>query len=152
MICPKGAISQMNYYSNALEQAERRRLSALENRYRSAAKDYFAKRVAYYHTLTGGVYHTIMIRDQKSRWGSCSSRGTLSFNYRLMFAPPKVLDYVVVHELCHLTHMNHSKDFWNMVGRIMPDYKIYKQWLREHGHELTLENHLKRKGIPLSLD
>ena len=142
----------MNYYSNALEQAEQRRLSALENRYRSAAKDYFAKRVAYYHTLTGGVYHTIMIRDQKSRWGSCSSRGTLSFNYRLMFAPPKVLDYVVVHELCHLTLMNLSKDFWNMVGRFMPDYKIYKQWLREHGHELTLENHLKRKGIPLSLD
>ena len=142
----------MHIQSNTLEQAELRRLAALENRYRNAAKDYFTKRVAYYHTLTGGVYHTITVRDQKSRWGSCSSRGTLSFNYRLMFAPPRVLDYVVVHELCHLTHMNHSKDFWNMVGQIMPDYKIYKEWLREHGHELTLENHLKRKGIPLSLE
>lgn len=140
----------MHILSNTLEQAELRRLAALENRYRNAAKDYFTKRVAYYHTLTGGVYHTITVRDQKSRWGSCSSRGTLSFNYRLMFAPPRVLDYVVVHELCHLTHMNHSKDFWNMVRQIMPDYKIYKEWLREHGHELTLENHLKRKGIPLS--
>lgn len=142
----------MHIQSNTLEQAELRRLAALENRYRNAAKDYFTKRVAYYHTLTGGVYHTITVRDQKSRWGSCSSRGTLSFNYRLMFAPPRVLDYVVVHELCHLTHMNHSKDFWNMVRQIMPDYKIYKEWLREHGHELTLENHLKRKGIPLSLE
>ena len=142
----------MHILSNTLEQAELRRLSALENRYRNAAKDYFTKRVAYYHTLTGGVYHTITVRDQKSRWGSCSSRGTLSFNYRLMFAPPRVLDYAVVHELCHLTHMNHSKDFWNMVRQIMPDYKIYKEWLREHGHELTLENHLKRKGIPLSLE
>ncbi|MBO4977046.1 MAG: M48 family metallopeptidase [Lachnospiraceae bacterium] len=142
----------MHILSNTLEQAELRRLAALENRYRNAAKDYFTKRVAYYHTLTGGVYHTITVRDQKSRWGSCSSRGTLSFNYRLMFAPPRVLDYVVVHELCHLTHMNHSKDFWNMVRQIMPDYKIYKEWLREHGHELTLENHLKCKGIPLSLE
>ena len=142
----------MHILSNTLEQAELRRLAALENRYRNAAKDYFTKRVAYYHTLTGGVYHTITVRDQKSRWGSCSSRGTLSFNYRLMFAPPRVLDYVVVHELCHLTHMNHSKDFWTMVRQIMPDYKIYKEWLREHGHELTLENHLKRKGIPLSLE
>ena len=142
----------MSIQPSTLEQAELRRLAALENRYRNAAKDYFMKRVAYYHTLTGGVYHTITVRDQKSRWGSCSSRGTLSFNYRLMFAPPRVLDYVVVHELCHLTHMNHSKDFWNMVGQIMPDYKIYKEWLREHGHELTLENHLKRKGIPLSLE
>ncbi len=139
-------------YDTSLKQAELQRLTVLENRYRNAAKDYFAKRVAFYHELTGGVYHTITIRDQKSRWGSCSSRGTLSFNYRLMFAPPRVLDYVVVHELCHLTHMNHSADFWGMVQRIMPDYRIYKQWLKDHGHELTLENHLNRKGIPLSID
>lgn len=137
--------------TTTLQAAERRRMEVLENRYRKAAKAYFTQRVAHYHTLTGGVYHTITIRDQKSRWGSCSSKGTLSFNYRLMFAPMKVLDYVVVHELCHLTHMDHSRNFWNMVETIIPDYKIYKQWLRDHGHELTLENHLKRRGIPLSL-
>lgn len=137
---------------NSFALAEARRLAVLEKRYRDAAKDYFSKRVAYYHALTGGVYHTITVRDQKSRWGSCSSRGTLSFNYRLIFAPPKVLDYVVVHELCHLTHMDHSKNFWSMVERIMPDYRIYKNWLKEHGHELTLEIHLARRAIPLSLD
>ena len=136
---------------NDLMIAELKRLEVLENRYRKAAKDYFTARVAYYHAFTGGHYTLITIRDQKSRWGSCSSRGTLSFNYRLMFAPLKVLDYVVVHELCHLTHMDHSRNFWNMVERIMPDYRIYKQWLREHGHELTLEKHLERKGIPLTL-
>lgn len=140
------------YSNTALAMAEAKRLAVLEKRYREAAKDYFTKRVVYYHALTGGVYHTITIRDQKSRWGSCSSRGTLSFNYRLLFAPPKVLDYVVVHELCHLTHMDHSKNFWNMVEHIMPDYRIYKAWLRDYGHELTLENHLARRGIPLSLD
>lgn len=103
------------------------------------------------HRFTGGHYTTITIRDQKTRWGSCSSRGTLSFNYRLIYGPAGPLDYVVVHELCHLTHMNHSKDFWNMVERIMPDYRIYKQWLREHGQELTLTTHLKKQGIPIRL-
>lgn len=109
---------------------------ALEKRYRDAAKEYIPKRVEYYHEFTGGTYNKITIRDQKTRWGSCSSNGTLSFNYRLMLAPPRVLDYVVVHELCHLTHMNHSSDFWNMVASILPDYKEYRRWLKENGHTL----------------
>ncbi len=134
-----------------MDEIEQKRLKALEHRYREAARDYFAARVRFYHQATGGSYRRITIRDQRSRWGSCSSTGTLSFNYRLMFAPPKVLDYVVVHELCHLTHMDHSKDFWNMVASVMPDYKIYQKWLREHGRELTLEGYLARKGIPLGL-
>ena len=78
------------------------------------------------------------IRKQTTRWGSCSSKGTLSFNWRLMLAPPRVLDYVVVHELCHITHMNHSKDFWNKVESIMPDYKIYRDWLKKNGSTLTI--------------
>lgn len=134
-----------------LTQAETKRLETLEKRYRSAARTQFEQRCDYYHQFTGGCYTSVTIRDQKTRWGSCSSRGTLSFNYRLIFAPPAVLDYVVVHELCHLTHMNHSKDFWNLVGLVMPDYKIHKRWLREHGHELTLENYLESKGIPVKL-
>ncbi len=139
-------------YNILLTPAEQKRLQILEKRYRNSARITFEKRVAYYHQLTGGEYHTITIRDQKSRWGSCSSQGTLSFNYRLIFAPPKVLDYVVVHELCHLTHMDHSRNFWNMVEQIMPEYRTYKNWLKEHGHELTLENHLEKQGIPLKLD
>lgn len=117
-------------------------LAFLEKKFRKAAKEYIPQRVAYYHQFTGGTYTTITIRDQKSRWGSCSSRGTLSFNYRLMLAPPEVLDYVVVHELCHLRHMNHSKDFWLMVESILPDYKNAKRYLKDHGHELTLEHYL----------
>lgn len=134
-----------------LPAAERKRLDTLEKRYRQAARARFEDRVAYYHSATGGHFTSITVRDQKSRWGSCSSRGTLSFNYRLIFAPPVVLDYVVVHELCHLTHMNHSKDFWNMVASVMPDYKLHRAWLRSHGGELTLENHLAKRGIPVSL-
>lgn len=134
-----------------LTQAETKRLETLEKRYRSAARTQFEQRCAYYHQFTGGSYTSVTIRDQKTRWGSCSSRGTLSFNYRLIFAPPAVLDYVVVHELCHLTHMNHSKEFWNMVGSVMPDYQTHKRWLREHGRELTLEHYLESKGIPIKL-
>lgn len=134
-----------------LTQAEVKRLAILERRYKNAARERFEARTAYYHAVTGGIYTSITIRDQKTRWGSCSSRGTLSFNYRLIFAPPRVLDYVVVHELCHLTHMNHSRDFWNMVASVMPDYKVYKNWLKEHGHELNLEAHLCKHGIPVTL-
>ncbi|MBQ6806701.1 MAG: M48 family metallopeptidase [Lachnospiraceae bacterium] len=112
--------------------------SALEKRYKDAAREYIPKRVAYYHTYTGGVYERITIRDQKTRWGSCSSNGTLSFNWRLMLAPPTILDYVVVHELCHLTHMNHSADFWAAVESVYPNYRNARKWLKEHGHELVL--------------
>ena len=134
-----------------LTQAETKRLETLEKRYRNAARTQFEQRCAYYRPLTGGSYSSITVRDQKTRWGSCSSRGTLSFNYRLIFAPPAALDYVVVHELCHLTHMNHSKEFWNLVGSVMPDYKTHRKWLKEHGRELTLEYYLQSKGIPIKL-
>ncbi len=109
----------------------------LEKRYREAARRVITERVAYYHQFTGGDYHTIAIREQKTRWGSCSARGTLSFHWKLILAPPVVLDYVVVHELCHLTHMNHSKDFWNMVSSVMPDYQVRRKWLKVHGSELA---------------
>lgn len=135
-----------------LTPAETKRLETLEKRYRNKARARFEARVAYFHPLTGGNYTSITVRDQKSRWGSCSSRGTLSFNYRLIFAPSAVLDYVVVHELCHLTHMNHSKDFWNMVASVMPDYKIHKNWLREHGQELTLEYYMQQHNIPIIIE
>ncbi len=112
--------------------------TALEKRYKDAARDYIPKRVAYFQTMTGGNYTRITIRDQKTRWGSCSSNGTLSFNWRLMLAPPAILDYVVVHELCHLTHMNHSSAFWATVESVYPDYRTARKWLKEHGHELVL--------------
>lgn len=138
--------------TNSLASAEARRLQVMEKRYRQAARARFESRVAYYHGITGGNYTSITVRDQRSRWGSCSSRGTLSFNYRLIFAPPQILDYVVVHELCHLTHMNHSKDFWNMVAGILPEYKECRRWLKEHGSELTPESHMRQLGIPLLME
>jgi predicted metal-dependent hydrolase len=78
----------------------------------------------------------IQIRDQRSRWGSCSTRGTLSFNWRLVLAPLEVLDYVVVHELCHLRHPNHSGRFWRLVEERRPNFRAQRDWLNEHGPEL----------------
>jgi predicted metal-dependent hydrolase len=78
----------------------------------------------------------IQIRDQRSRWGSCSTRGTLSFNWRLVLAPFEVLDYVVVHELCHLREPNHSRRFWKLVETRRPDWRSHRDWLHEHGPEL----------------
>ena len=109
---------------------------AFEKRYRQAAAEYIPRRVAYFQPFTGGTYTRITIRGQHTRWGSCSSRGTLSFNWRLMLAPPRVLDYVVVHELCHLYEFNHSPGFWRMVESVLPDYGQWKRWLAQHGQNL----------------
>ena len=84
----------------------------------------------------GFHYQKIRISSARSRWGSCSSSGTLSFTYRLVMAPPEVVDYVVVHELVHTQVKNHSKTFWRRVGEIMPDYKVKLTWLKKNGRYL----------------
>ncbi|MDD3369678.1 MAG: SprT family zinc-dependent metalloprotease [Lachnospiraceae bacterium] len=120
----------------------------LEKRYRELARTYITKRVDYYTALVGKSYSNITIRDQKTRWGSCSGRGTLSFNWRLILAPPTILDYVVVHEVCHLLHMDHSKAFWQSVENILPDYKISRTWLKQNGNRLAASY----EPVPYSAD
>ena len=78
----------------------------------------------------------IRIKDQKRRWGSCSSKGNVNFNWRLSMAPDEILEYVVVHELCHFFHMDHSKAFWTVVARHLPDYKEKRKWLKDNGQRL----------------
>ena len=94
------------------------------------------QRVAFWAQRIGVRYGRITIRRQKTRWGSCSSKGNLNFNCLLMLVPPEVMDYVVVHELCHRKEMNHSSRFWTEVAAVLPDYGARKQWLREHGSTL----------------
>ena len=84
----------------------------------------------------GVRYARIRIADQRTRWGSCSRTGTLSFNWRLVLAPHPVLEYAAVHELCHLVVSDHSPGFWQVVERARPGYREERRWLRDHGHEL----------------
>jgi len=97
------------------------------------AKTLLPDRVAHYARLVGVTYGRITVRSQKSRWGSCSAKGNLSFNCLLMLVPEQVADYVVVHELCHRKEMNHSARFWGAVASVMPDYRVSRQWLKEQG-------------------
>jgi len=81
---------------------------------------------------------SIRIKEQKSRWGSCGIHDDINLNWLLMLAPPEIFEYVVVHELCHLRHRNHSADFWRLVGQHLPDYRCQRVWLRENGASLMM--------------
>ena len=100
------------------------------------ALEIIPKRVEYYAEIMGVSYGRIAIRNQVSRWGSCSAKGNLNFNCLLMLCPIEVLDYVVVHELCHIREMNHSRKFWSLVERFCPEHKQHKAWLKEYENEL----------------
>ena len=98
----------------------------------------FSERVDYFAPKVGVRVTGIKIKDLGYRWGSCGTKGVLNFHWACMMAPLKVVDYVVVHELCHLHHRNHSNAFWNEVDKVMPDYAERKEWLRKNGASLTL--------------
>lgn len=102
--------------------------------YSHQAKVIIRERLDYYHTYYPFPFHRIAIKNQKTRWGSCSTKGNLNFNWRLVMMPPEILDYIVVHELCHLKEMNHSPRFWAWVARQVPDYLEKKNWLKKNGH------------------
>lgn len=98
---------------------------------KAEAKDFIAERVKHFAEVMGAVYKNVGIRCQKTRWGSCSANKNLSFNCLLLLLAPELIDYVVVHELCHLKHMNHSKAFWSEVEKYIPDYKKRRALLKK---------------------
>lgn len=111
------------------------KLSALERQHlQNKACVVIPRRVAYYAEKLGVSYGKITLRQQKTRWGSCAANGNLNFNWLLILAPPEVLDYVVVHELCHRREMNHSQAFWKEVEKILPDYRERQKWLKDNGY------------------
>ncbi|MGI6412577.1 MAG: M48 family metallopeptidase [Syntrophomonadaceae bacterium] len=111
---------------------------AMLNWYRKKAREQINERIKYYQPKVGVQPARITVKEQKKRWGSCSSRGNLNFNWRAVMAPSPVLDYIIVHELCHLKHHNHSREFWNLLASILPDYKNRREWLKKNGVRLNL--------------
>jgi predicted metal-dependent hydrolase len=111
---------------------------AIERWYRRQARAEIAPRLDAAATALSTSYTKLTIRDQRTRWGSCSSTGAMSFNWRLLLAPDAVLEYVVRHEACHLAVMNHSPRFWGLMGQLMPGYEVPRRWLRDHGATLVL--------------
>jgi predicted metal-dependent hydrolase len=112
---------------------------AFESWYKKQAKAIIPARVSWMAKQHGFECQGIRITSARTRWGSCSSRSTLSFTWRLVMAPEEMIDYVIVHELVHLRVHNHSKEFWRQVGLIMPDYKEKRLWLRKNGALFTLD-------------
>jgi predicted metal-dependent hydrolase len=111
--------------------------AAVEAWYRTLAKKLAAERAAVHATALGVEFGRIAIKDTRSRWGSCSSKGNLNFSWRLLLGPEAVLDYVIAHEVAHLKELNHSPAFWAHVATLCPDYKTQRAWLRKHGRELA---------------
>ena len=132
--------SRENWLRSKLEKYTRPALPPLTeaelDRLKEQAKIFLSHRAALYAPRVGVSYNRISIRAQRTRWGSCSGSGNLNFNCLLMLAPPEVRDYVVIHELCHRRHMNHSPAFWSEVAHVCPDYALYRQWLKDNGNAL----------------
>ncbi|MGB7291904.1 MAG: SprT family zinc-dependent metalloprotease [Thermodesulfobacteriota bacterium] len=110
----------------------------IENWYKERAYDVVSQRAVYYSDLSGIKFNRINITSARKRWGSCSPNGNLNIAWRLVMAPPMVIDYVIVHELSHVEIRNHSKKFWSRVRAIIPDYKADEKWLRDNGHFLVV--------------
>ena len=113
--------------------------SILKLWYVSQFKLVVEERVKHYSSIIGVFPQKITIREQKTRWGSCSTKGNINLNWKLIMASLEVLDYVVIHELCHMKQMNHSKEFWKIVESIFPQYKECRKWLKENGYILSIE-------------
>lgn len=122
-------VEKQNQLAKDLGQLTPKDISVLKRK----AKIIIPERVEYYSKLSGISYNRIFIRLQKSRWGSCSQEGNLNFNCLLALMPEEILDSVIIHELCHRRHMNHSKDFYDEINKYFPEYKKCDKWLKENG-------------------
>ena len=111
---------------------------AMEVWYRERARKMIELKVKYYQKFFNIVPTNIKVKEQKKRWASCTSKNELLFNWRCIMAKANALDYIIVHEMCHMYHKNHSKEFWELLATVMPDYEIRKEWLKNYGVRMDL--------------
>lgn len=137
-LVPEAGRTRVHRRGDALLVPEGDARPALERWYRRRARAELEPRVAQAAAALGREVRSLTVRDQRTRWGSCTAAGGLSFNWRLLLAPEEVLDYVVWHECCHLVVLDHSPRFWALVARHLPGYEAPRRWLRDHGATLVL--------------
>ena len=111
---------------------------SIEQWYRTKALGRLIEKTKRYSTILKVEPTTINLKDYKAMWGSCSPKGVISYNWRIVLAPHKIVDYIVVHELCHLIEPNHSPRYWRQVRSVVPDYKNSKEWLKNNGNTLLI--------------
>ena len=138
VLVPQRGRTRVHRRGDALLVPEQRREAALERWYRRAARAEIAPRLDAAVARAGTAYDGLTIRGQRTRWASCSSTGSMSFNWRLLLAPETVLDYVIEHEVCHLEVMDHSLRFWRLLESRVPDWREHSRWLRRYGSTLVL--------------
>lgn len=150
LLCPQSTIAKFVGDSARWIERQRQKAARIEDAVREdgpitgediaalskAMKKALPEKLERYSKLLGVTYSRVSVRCQKTKWGSCSFKGGLNFNCLLMLAPDEVFDYVVVHELSHLKHMDHSRAFWALVERADPDYREHRKWLKENGTAL----------------
>ncbi|MBQ8451517.1 MAG: M48 family metallopeptidase [Clostridia bacterium] len=117
-------------------------LKTIKSWYKKCAKEVLGKRLKFIENRIRIQSTGLRIGDSKGRWGSCNSRGAICFNFRVVMLPPDVIDYVIVHELCHIVEMNHSKKFWALVEKFLPSYQKLKNKIKDYGFLLSLLNEI----------
>jgi predicted metal-dependent hydrolase len=128
----------MDGFFQLMRSAQPQAESLFEAWYKKQARRLLTERVEFLAHEHGFKVKKLRVSSARTRWGSCSTKGTLSFTWRLVMAPLEIIDYVIVHELCHLKELNHSKAFWSQVEAILPDYKRRRAWLKKNGNSLRL--------------
>lgn len=130
----KWIIDKLEYFKSFSGQEINKNTKKDYTEYKEQALALTQRRIEYFSKVYGFKFNKINIKNQKTRWGSCSRKGNLNFNYKIVFLPKKLADYIIIHELCHLKEFNHSHKFWNLVAEIIPDY-------------LEIRNELKKIGL-----
>ncbi len=135
---PKVFFLNDKFYLEAQDHDHGKMKIAMEKWYRKEAAKVIEGRIDHFSYKVGKAPSTFKIKQQKRRWGSCNSRGDIYFNWKIIMAPLGIVDYLIVHELCHLVHSNHSKRFWQKVGSVLGDYKERRKWLKKYGIMMDL--------------
>lgn len=121
-----------------VKRSPRRRVAILQYlKYKEVARGIVHRKLEEFNKIYNFKYNKISIKNQKTRWGSCSRSGNINFNYKIALLSDRLADYIIVHELCHLGEFNHSKNFWNLVEKTIPDYEQRREELRKKGYELA---------------